>query len=256
MKIWFSAPIDCLDILKEDFKELKKYDLPCNIEEIFFSYDNPRCPACIAVTFYTKEDLEKGYPNVETNTKYFQMDSYERKLILLHEIIHTCQRVNDLNKINEKYFVRGINELEQIENLYIKTTGTSDPWIQTLNMRTKTIDMFASWIFEIWAEMYFKKQYPTHFQKIMEITYNIINSQYKRYAYPSDDDWSKFLVFAQLVRAYYMMKITQGWIVSSKYEELFENWRVELSECTKNGEYDSLMARLDLLCDISSFDKS
>ncbi|MDE2589069.1 MAG: hypothetical protein KGL95_05335 [Patescibacteria group bacterium] len=256
LKIWFTTTTDNLETLRKDFADLKKLTgLPCEMNDEFFSaYTNPRYSKAIAVAFYVEEDVKRGYPNVEANEEYFKMESYARKLVLLHELIHACQRFNELKIINEKYFVRGIKDLEQIEASYSDTHGTSDAWIPTLKGRTKIIDLFTSWIFEMWAEMLFKEKYSKHFEYRMEVTYGNIASQYKRNAY-SDDGWAMFLIFAQLVRAYYMMKISQGLDISEKYKELYENWRIELSECASD-EYDDLMARLEPLTEISAYDKS
>ena len=51
---------------------------------------------------------------VEINTQYFKEKREKRILVLLHEIIHCCQRVNELKTINDKYMVNLAAKLTSI----------------------------------------------------------------------------------------------------------------------------------------------
>jgi len=265
MKVCFSIPsycikdlpnVDVLEILKNDYALLKKISLPCDVEECFEITDHARYKIGIAVTFYTKSDIQKGYPNIEINIQYFARSAEERRLILLHEIIHACQRVNELSEINKKYLIDRDTELNDLIPRYAGIKGKNDLEIYLFKTKIGAITMFATWIFEIWDEMYLKEKYPDLLEPKMKATYDMISHYYKQNVYSFLEGWAKYAILAEVVRSCYLMKITSGKSVSTNFEDLLIKWSTELKNHAENDEYDKLMNLVESLTDLNAYRKS
>lgn len=87
--------------LADDLKALSN-NLPCEFTSIFEANTKSIEPENIATAYYSTEQIALGYPIIEINPQYFlDFSISERRLILLHEIIHACQRTNELHDLIE-----------------------------------------------------------------------------------------------------------------------------------------------------------
>jgi len=255
MKICFSTSSYQIDELKNDYNAISK-DLPCNVEPIFDVNVESAHPNDIAVTLYSTEQIKLGYPIIEVNPQYFvDFSEGNRRLILLHEIIHACQRTNELSELNRKYMIDLRNRLNQLVTDYV-TKHNEDECFQAFRATVYAIGMFSTWIFEIWAELFLKERYPHYFDDKMKVTFDTIDSQYKKGAYEWCGIWAKIPVFIEMIRANYLKKITEGKPVSASHEGLYQKWRERLGECVDQEEYNELMGRVESLTDISAYERS
>ena len=256
MKICFSTPAYCIDSLRKDFDELKKeFTLPCKIEEFYAANTKSRLPQEIAVAFYGEKEIKQSYPEIEINPQYFKEDSVARHLILLHEMIHCFQRVQELSKINKKYFVDGTQKFNDKIDEYISKHG-KDHNLDKFRIMAYNIGMFSTWIFEIWDELYLKKKYPAYYEKKLKLTFQRINSQYSETEYNEFGILAKYPIFIQLSRAYHLKKISKGTKVSENFCELYDKWKNRLSKVTNSQEYGKLMSYIDLLANFDGFENS
>jgi len=169
----------------------------------------------------------------------------------LHELIHVCQRANDLEKLNKKYLIDGINLLKTIISEYPKIKD--DFFNYVFKQKISHISMISSWIFEIWDELYLKNNYGEFEEKKHETTYARISKDAKDDVYDNFGSWRKYPLFGQLIRATYLQKITNGKDISKKYLDLSEKWKKILKDSTSDEEYCRLMKILEDLTNVDDF---
>src|SRR5437660_5621549 len=102
MKVCFSADQVYLNSLKTDVTTLKKMlKLPCEFEDVYNSITSLRRNA-LAATYYGKNEIAQQCPVIEFSMQYFTYNDSKRRIVLLHEMIHACQRFNDLSELNSQ----------------------------------------------------------------------------------------------------------------------------------------------------------
>ena len=253
MKIEFQTTSLEIQTLTDDLEYLKNtLGLPCNFNKIVNASEQPRYPNNIAMTFFVSEGVKTGIPIVEINTQYYEYDRKDRILILLHEIIHCCQRANKLKLINDKYSVQLTNSLNSQIDKILKTHD-KDNKFYVFQSSLIDVGMFASWIFEIWDEIHLKENYSKIFERSQELTFKSIDQGIDIDTIKCYGDWAKYLVFINLVRAFYLKKITKDFDISKKYDELYERWKEKLQSIINQNEYNELMNHLDNLTDIDAY---
>lgn len=257
MKVYFSTPSYCIQGLTSDFEELKKLVLlPCDTDEFYEQNKIPRSAIDIACCYYGEEEISKGHVLIEVNPHFFQEDDLARQLILLHELIHACQRTNELLQLNQKYLIDGVNDLIKIKSEYLEHKPEDDYYNYVFRKKTNNIDEMSGWIFEIWNELLLKQDYGQHLEKKHETTYKLITKGIPDDAYKDFGTWKKFPIFSQLVRATYLEKISRGTKISSKYKKLAEKWEKILSDSTSAEDFEELMSNLDSLTNVDDFSKA
>ena len=253
MKIEFQTASWEIQTLTDDLEYLKNtLGLPCNFDKIINASKQPRRPDDVAIVFFTSKEVKTGIPIVEINTQYYEYDREDRILILLHEIIHCCQRVNELKSINDKYLVQLTNSLNSQIDKILKTHD-KDNKFYVFQSSLINVGMFASWIFEIWDEIHLKENYSKVFERKLELTFERIDQKIDMDTLKSYGNWAKYPVFISLVRAFYLKKITKDFDISKKYDELYERWKEKLQSITNQNEYDELMNHLDNLTNIDAY---
>lgn len=254
MRVCFSTPGYCIPNLTSDFEKLKKLvTLPCKVEEFYEPNKIPRSAFNIACCYYGEEEISKGHVLIEVNPQFFQEGNLAKQLIILHELIHACQRTNDLLHLNQKYLIDGVNDLIKIQSEYLKHKPEDDYYNYVFKKKINNIDEMSGWIFEIWNELLLKQDYGVHLEKKHETTYKLITKGIPDDAYKNFGTWKKFPIFNQLVRATYLEKISRGTKTSSKYKELAEKWEKILADSTSSEDYGALMSNLDYLTNVDDF---
>ena len=247
LKILFSTSSEHLEELKQDFEYVKnEYGLPCKITPEYVSVSSFRANLGVAVTYYEDVQIQMGFPEIEVPLKYYDLS--ERKLTLLHEIIHACQRTSSLETLNKEYLVNLIHKLEQIQ----KNTSDEDANDFSIDAKLQMIYMYSAWIFEIWDEMCLKTEYPSLYVKKLDQTYDLIspalNTEIGGYG-----NWKKYLFLFEFVRAKYLQKITLGTSIVSKFESLCNEWEQRLKSVVDEQEFDRLMSKVDGLTDVDAY---
>lgn len=256
MKIEFQTATWEVQTLEDDLNYLRDtLGFPCEFKNEVKPEKNPRCPNDVAIAFFGPKEVITGIPIIEINTQYFEKNRDDRILILLHEIIHCCQRVNELKFINDKYMVQLTIQINTLIDEVLKNRS----WDVKFNVYRSsliTVGLFASWIFEIWDEMHLRKNYSHVFEKKLELTFERIDQKIDADTFKDYEDWAKYCVFLNLVRAFYLKKITQDYAISVKYGDLYERWNKKLRSITNQNEYDELMNHLDSLTNIEGYGDS
>lgn len=251
MKIQFSS-WKKIEVLQNDVKELKKeWEPPCEFEPIFEKIDFPKN---ISEFAYCSIELEKekGHAVIVAAPMYFDIRNAKlRKLILLHELIHACQRKNDLHEFNKKFLTR-MDRLDTIiENEYKEFKDNFE-----FNEKIRDIKQFSTWIFEIWDELFLKHNYPSDEEEKHGITLGVIRRDCKEDAFKTLGKWRKYSVFKHMVRASYLKKITSGREISSEYEKLELCWKEILEKCSTKNELEELLQKLNDLTFVNEFNEN
>ena len=256
MNIEFQTASWEVNELKNDLQYLKNtLGLPCKFQETVNPSTTPCSPTDIAITFFRKDEVKTGIPVVEVNTQYFKEKREKRILILLHEIIHCCQRVNELKTINEKYMINLAEKLNSIINEYPKD-HKQDKKFGIFRASLMAVGLFSSWIFEIWDEMYLKINYSKVLEKKLELTFEKINQEISVDTFQDYGCWAKYPVFINLVRAHYLEKISEGHNISIKFKDLCRRWENKLKCITDESEFKELMNHLEALTRIKDYNNS
>jgi len=151
-----------------------------------------------------------------------------------------------------------INLAEQLNSIPqdYKKNHSQDEKFYTLLNSTRAIALFSSWIFEIWDEMYLKINHPDKFETKLEGTFEKIDQKINADTFKDFGDWEKYPVFINLVRAYYLEKITAGHNISKKFQDLCKRWKNKLKQVTDTNEYNELMKNLESLTRIEDYANS
>lgn len=256
MKVEFNTASWETDKLKDDLEYLKNtFGLPCEIEETINACREPRAPNDPAIAFFGKNEVKTGIPVVEINTQYFNEKKEKRILVLLHEIIHCCQRANGLKKVNEKYMINLADRLNSIIVEYLKN-HPRDEKFYVLRESVKAVGLFSSWIFEIWDDMHLKTNYSQVLEQKLELTFEKINQEINADSFKDYECWAKYPVFINLVRVYYLEKISEGYDISKKFQDLRSRWENKLKDITDTKEFKEIMNNLEALTRIEDYNNS
>ncbi len=256
MKIDFQTPTWEVQTIEDDLEYLKNsLGYPCEFQSTVNPCKEPRCPNDVAIAFYGSKEMKTGIPVVEINSLYFEKDQDDRILILLHELIHCCQRINELKSINNKYMIQLSTQINLLIDDVLKIRG-HDIKFNVYRSSLLAVSLFSSWIFEIWDEILLLKKYPTVFERKLELTFERIDQKIDSNTFKDYGDWAQYSVFINLVRALYLKKITKNHKISKKYEDLYEKWKQKLESITTKNEFDELMTHLDSLTYVEGFEKS
>jgi len=247
LKILFSTSSERIEELKQDFEDVKNdYGLPCEITPDYVSVSNFRTNLGVAVTYYEDVQIQQGFPEIEIPPQYFDLS--ERKLTLLHEMIHACQRSSSLESLNKEYLINLIHKLEQIQ----KDTSDEDNYVFSIDAKIQMVYMHSTWIFEIWDEMCLKIEYPDLYVKKLDQTYDLISSALNT-EMGGYGNWKKYIFLFQFVRAKYLQKITHETHIESKFESLCNEWEQRLKSFVDEKEFNRLMSKVDGLTDVDAY---
>lgn len=248
LKIQFSTSSGHVEDLKQDFENIKNnFGLPCEITPDFVVISTPRTSMGPAVTFYEDKQVKQGFPEIDANPSYYDLP--ERKLTLLHEIIHAYQRSGSLELFNKEYLINLISRLEEIQKQFTE----DEDYNFTISPKLQMIYLYSTWILEIWDEMYLKIKYPDLYVKKLDQTYDLISknlsSEIEGYG-----KWKKYIFLFEFVRAKYLQKITLGTDIESKFENLCKEWELRLQSCVDTIEFQRLMSKVEDLTNIEAYE--
>lgn len=240
-----------LEILKKDYDDLKKErEKLCKLEESFLKTDQISNEVQYAITHYGKEEMENHYVRIEVTRQYYEKTDAVRKIMLLHELIHACQRSNELLNWNKK--IRGILAIfyGKITRYYL----TDDYEKIKLEEMWKNFNWIKSWFFtlpfEIWDDIFFRDTFPELFSLDVEIIHQNISEGVDTMDLKNA---VKYPVFVQLVRSTYLEKITKGADIATKFSKLSGFWRSKLNDIIKEDEQDFFDSSLESLSNISNY---
>ena len=252
MKIEFQTATWEVQNLEGDLQRLKDtLGFPCEFSSTVVASKEPRSSNDVAIAFYGKNEINAGVHLIEINTKYFKHKQDDRILILLHEIIHCCQRTGALQKVNDKYIKLG-KRIDDLVGEYIKNHGRDKQFSIFWNS-LYAIGLFYSWIFEIWDEMLLKTKYKSVLEKKLSLTFCIINKKIDKNTYRDYGCWAKYRIFIYIVRACYLQKISKNLGISEQFEDLKQRYIATLKQITNDAEFTQLMDQLDSLTSIDDF---
>lgn len=207
------------DVLQEDFNSLESnVRLPCSFSHFYQKLDDDDDLNLLAATIYGKTQEEKNATDIKFFESYFQLSSDERKIILLHELIHACQRPNLLKDWNKR-----VNELvNQYRTLlkYLYSIGVmGNPFVKAKFNFSCIHKLLAFGIFELWDDLFFKEKYPDFFESNMNLIYSQISQVIEKLDFANAN---KYAVFFELLRIDHYTKISQNYKINKKFFELYE----------------------------------
>jgi len=242
---------DFIDDLKQDYNNLKnEREKLCQLEESFFETDDIAENIRYAVTRYGKGEMEGGYVKIEVADKYFEQTIEIRKIMLLHELIHACQRPNELLNLGKK--CREIlAKFYGLMTRYYLQQNYEQARLQEISGNLNLIrDRFLILPFEMWNDIFFRDTFPDLFPYNISRIYENISSGIDKLDLKNAE---KYPVFAELLRATYLTKITDGMDISSKFYDLSNFWKGKLNDIVENEERHFFDSSLNSLSDISYY---
>ena len=227
MSIAFASYPYKLDQIKIDFKALKHSEkLPCEFEPYYSPATKLYFKDNIATTTYGKKLGGNLLPPYIEFSKYFDYENSERKIILLHEIIHACQRKNDLFGVNEKTrnilgtFVSEIRtKWEQAKN---DSNNPDTAPFEILDQKRTTISSIFEIPFELCDDAYFKTHYSHMFEQIMSMNYTNISGYVDKLSTFSRIYQKYYFVYREMLRTKYLYTLNTGFSLEEKFKKLFE----------------------------------
>lgn len=224
--IAFAARPYQLEQLKKDFKVLNdSEELPCECDAYFTPASKLHYKGNIATTTFGKEigEGELLPPYIEFDS-YFNFEEKQRKFIMLHEIIHACQRKNELYDINtetRKIFRELV--IEKIEKSKIAKNRNLEK-IKILEDRINIIKGISEIPFELCDDVYFKKKYFHLFPDIMNLHYEHISGYIDQIEKFSEIYQKYYVVYREMLRTKYLYELNKGLELEEKFYKLFVEW--------------------------------
>lgn len=252
-----SSP-DNLNILRSDFQNLSNTvnTLPCNIQADFQNRLVLRAQHT-AATYFGHERVHDFSAVCEFPQNYFDDPEQTRLLILLHELIHACQRQTVLRRWDE----RTMNKLKEYRVLSDVGLQIAPPQQRPQLQRNATaqINLFHEYfeiIFEAWNHLFMKENYPELFEQQMTIVHKRKSSAIEKGYY---DDWGEghmFHAHVKLLEATFFSKITEGFSINNKFQELVQIWRDKLRKICDMKQFQKLNSVVDAMTRTNEYDNS
>lgn len=231
------------DVLKADFISLESnIILPCSFSHSYQELDDDNSNL-LAATIHGKTQEEKKATDIKFFEQYFQLSSDERQIILLHELIHACQRSNSLKDWNTKVNTL-VNKYNSLRN-YLYSLGVMGNLFVKVKFNLSTIIKFLAFgIFELWNDLLFKQKYPDFFESNMNLVHSQISFKVEQLDFTKAN---KYAIFFELLRADHYTKMSQGLVINKKFYELFEFYIEKLSKIVDTTELLNFKDRLSEL---------
>ena len=248
-----------LDILRSDFKQLGE-ELPCDSTIQFREVSELNNPDQIAVTTYGNELTGIVLPPYIEFSTYFQLDVLERKIIFLHELIHACQRKNDLLGINQKtreilktYVDFIITEWKKAKEQ--TATPNTEPF-EILDQKKDSIRSLFEIPFELADDVFFKQKYPHLFEKNMTMNYNNIFGYNTKLSLFSKIFQKYHLIFKELLRTGYLSELNNGTELGENFQKLHDNWNSLYEKQFTESERSTLDLLIEPFTDLNNYQPS
>lgn len=244
--------------IKTDLSQLCSQinELPCNLTVDFESQFILRVQHTPA-TFFGAERINGFVPVCEFPDRHFSESNNLRLIILLHELIHACQRQTVLlhwdkctrEKLRE-YVVFG-----QVAAQMCAPNKRTEI-IRNSNAMKCLIEEFYKIIFEAWNHLLMREQFPEFFEQEM---FNV----HERIAHGTNDgtfdDWNEdfmFHMFAKLLEATFFAKIAENFQISQDYVNLGRFWRDKLRKVCTPKQFNVLINTVDTMTRTNEFPNS
>lgn len=257
MSIAFASYPFQLDKLKTDFNLLKNSEkLPCKFEPYYSPAQKLYYKENIATTTYGKELGGDLLPPYIEFSKYFNYSDSERKIILLHEIIHACQRKNDLFGVNDK--TRNIlhtfhSEItEKWKQAKQISANPDETPFEILEQKRAVISSIFEIPFELCDDVFFKTNYSHMFEQNMNINYNNISGYVDKFTSFSKIYQKYYYVYREMLRTKYLYTLNIGFPLEEKFKELFEKWNKLYLEYFTSDERSQLDLFIESLTNLDN----
>ena len=250
MKIIFQSQKN--DVLKEDFSSLQSIvDLPCSFSHLYEKLDDDESNL-LAVTIHGKTQEEKNATDIKFYELYFKLNSEERKIILLHELIHACQRNDILKSCNTQVNIL-VNQYRLLQKYLYAIGVKGDSFVKVKFNFSNIYKLLSFGIFELWDDLCFKEKYHDFFESNMNLVYSQISRNVDELDFTGAN---KYAVFFELLRADHYAKISQNLDIHKKFIKHFEFFKSEFSKLVDDNEFQYFNERLSELNSNTDFPDS
>lgn len=252
-----SSP-DNLDKLGTDFQKLLQIinRLPCELIVDFNSRVVLRAQNT-PTTYYGRERTNNLPAICEFPENHFHDPEQLRLIILLHELIHACQRQTILRRWDERT-MNTLREFRVLANISISISlpQQRDAIIKTTEAEFQLLHSYFQIIFEAWNHLFMKENYPDLFEQEMinvhhRISYNAYNGNY--------DNWNEGFMFhmhMHLLEATFFSKITEKLQITKDFQKLADFWRNKLQSVCQKNQFQKLNSVVDTMTRINEFPNS
>lgn len=244
-----------LSLLESDFAKLNE-ELPCDSNLDFREVSTLNNPDQIAVTTYGEELTGIVLPPYIEFSTYFQLEDLDRKIIFLHEIIHACQRQNDLLGINQKtreilktYVEYIVTEWKKAKE---KTPNPITIPFEILDQKKDSIRSLFEIPFELSDDVFFKEKYPHLFEKNMTMNYNNISGYSTKLNSFSTIFQKYHLIYKELLRTGYLSQLNIDTELGKNFKKLYDNWHLLYEKQFTQSERSTLDLLIEPLTDLNN----
>lgn len=236
--------------LKNDFYELKKWiSLPCKFSPVFIKAKLTEDTE-VAATYFDPAYLDETV--IEVAKTYFSFKDRDRRMILLHEMVHACHDKGQLFELHNELILYKYNELKDQAAKYKKTHG-KDKTYWLMNKRLQIAKRLVSLPFEMWNHLFIKENYPLLFPIMMNLVWTMAKDEYEKEIVQNFGNLKKFLILSHMIRLLYLKKMSKKYSAETKFERLYSMCKNRLESSTDSSEIKSLIQKADELSDIEEY---
>lgn len=236
--------------LKDDFYELKKWILlPCKFSPIFIKAKLTEDTE-VAATYFDPAYLEDTV--IEVAKTYFSFKDRDRKLILLHEIVHACHDKGQLFELHNELILYKYNELKDQAAKYQKVYGKDKTYL-LMKKKLQITKRLVSLPFEMWNHLFIKENYPLLFPIMMNLVWTMAKYEYEKEMIQKFGKLKKFLILSHMIRLLYLKKMSKKYSAGTKFERLYSMCKNRLESSTDSSETKNLIQKAYELSDIEEY---
>lgn len=246
-----------LGCLRTDFEKLVQSidHLPCGITADFQNrlvlraQDTP-------TTFHGRERTHNFPAVCEFPDIHFQETEQLRLIILLHELIHACQRQTILRRWDDQT-MNTLREFRALANAAIlMVRPATDQELREIDAEIQLFHTYFQIIFEVWNHLSMKKDYPSLFEQEMKNIHQRKSAEIDGSHFDNSNDGFMFHMHANLLEMTFFAKVTENLPISNDFQKLAEFWRDKLQSVCESGQFQKLNSVVDAMTRTSEFPNS
>lgn len=238
------------ETLRRDFYELKKWiSLPCEFSPLFIRA-KPTKETEVAATYYDPAYLD--YTRIEVAKPYFYFKPRDRRMILLHEMVHACHDKGPLFELHNELILYKYNELKEQLEKHLKKNG-KDKTYRTMKKKLFITRRLVSLPFEMWNHLFIREKYPILFPIAMNLVWTMVKHEYDNEVNSKFGTMKKFLILSHMIRLSYLKEMSKEYSVCKKFARLYRTCENRLSNLADYEETQELIQKSSELSNIKEY---
>ena len=131
MNLKICAFPDKISKVKEDYESITLSPFPpCKISDVSFGeLQQGDFGNMIAATYFGEKRMEQNIVEIQIYSPYFELNSKKRQIVIIHELIHACQRYYELKEYNIKIH-KILRYYKSLQTKYYALGATGNLWVK------------------------------------------------------------------------------------------------------------------------------